>query len=325
MARTIGPQGWAPKHLEVVRHGADTIREFCDRDSFQPLWLVGADLQEAQLQGAELLGAHLENSNLQDANLSGAILMGAHLEGADLEVARLECAQLADAHLEGASLRAAHLEGANLEKAYLERADLGGAHLENADLQEAHLRDAWLWGAQLQGANLWGAHLEGADFESAVLDDKSLLGGTGPSWWMPGRLLWLSNYGGSSIRLVVCFVVLSLIFAVIYLMQTPAPVDAWWPTWDWNGHKLIEKLEVYKNGNEYSVERKDGSVYSPMMTSFRAAYFSIVTMTTLGFGDLNAHPGSIPGYTLVMLHVICGYVLLGALITRLATLFQSVE
>lgn len=49
----------------------------------------------------------------------------------------------------------------------------------------------------------------------------------------------------------------------------------------------------------------------------------IVTMTTLGFGDIRAAPGSVPGYALLTLHVIFGYVLLGALVTRLSILFQE--
>ena len=56
---------------------------------------------------------------------------------------------------------------------------------------------------------------------------------------------------------------------------------------------------------------------------WRALYFSVVTMTTLGFGDIAANPDSWAGQTLLMLQVILGYVLLGALVTRFAVLFTA--
>jgi len=56
---------------------------------------------------------------------------------------------------------------------------------------------------------------------------------------------------------------------------------------------------------------------------WHALYFSVVTMTTLGFGDIAANPDSWGGQTLLMLQVILGYVLLGALVTRFAVLFTA--
>ena len=56
---------------------------------------------------------------------------------------------------------------------------------------------------------------------------------------------------------------------------------------------------------------------------WQALYFSVVTMTTLGFGDIAANPDSWVGQTLLMLQVILGYVLLGALVTGFAVLFTA--
>ncbi|WP_079854908.1 ion channel [Vibrio parahaemolyticus] len=46
-------------------------------------------------------------------------------------------------------------------------------------------------------------------------------------------------------------------------------------------------------------------------------------MTTLGFGDISANLTSSLGQILVMLQVILGYVILGALISVLSNLFTS--
>jgi hypothetical protein len=55
----------------------------------------------------------------------------------------------------------------------------------------------------------------------------------------------------------------------------------------------------------------------------RPIYFSVVTMTTLGFGDMYANAQSIWGDILLTFQVILGYVLLGALVTRFAVLFTA--
>jgi hypothetical protein len=56
---------------------------------------------------------------------------------------------------------------------------------------------------------------------------------------------------------------------------------------------------------------------------WHALYFSVVTMTTLGFGDIAANSDSWGGQALLMFQVILGYVLLGALVTRFAVLFTA--
>jgi len=44
---------------------------------------------------------------------------------------------------------------------------------------------------------------------------------------------------------------------------------------------------------------------------WHAFYFSVVTMTTLGFGDIAANPGSWVGQTLLMFQVILAELLMG--------------
>jgi len=51
----------------------------------------------------------------------------------------------------------------------------------------------------------------------------------------------------------------------------------------------------------------------PIRGFWHALYFSVVTMTTLGFGDIHANPDSWVGQTLLMIQVLLGYILLAAL------------
>ena len=64
------------------------------------------------------------------------------------------------------------------------------------------------------------------------------------------------------------------------------------------------------------------------LVPLRSIYFSIVTMTTLGFGDMYANANNywiaaLFGHLLLGLQVLLGYALLGALVKRFAVLLQS--
>lgn len=216
---------------------------------------------------------------------------------------------------------------------YLEQAKLHGAHLEGADLSYAHLENSKFIGAFLGGTDLRDACLQDADFSRAVVDGTTLIHRCKVNrntkfegvaidvariypdtnqllaynirrmnwrqWYKehqflgwPVRLFWLtSDYGLSTGRLILSFALLASVFAVVY--------------WLWPGYVMV-------NGKVGDIR---GFVH--------ALYFSVVTMTTLGFGDIAANPDSTCGQLLLMLQVILGYVLLGALVTRFAVLFTA--
>ena len=56
--------------------------------------------------------------------------------------------------------------------------------------------------------------------------------------------------------------------------------------------------------------------YGEHETWLSPLYFSVVTMTTLGYGD--ALPGSVGAQAVTMLEVTCGYVMLGGLLSIFA-------
>jgi hypothetical protein len=101
----------------------------------------------------------------------------------------------------------------------------------------------------------------------------------------------MSDYGLGTGRIITWFFGLALVFALVYRL---------WPDC------------IMVNGQAGDIR---GFVH--------ALYFSVVTMTTLGFGDIAANPDSWEGQVLLMVQVILGYVLLGALVTRFAVLFTA--
>ncbi len=292
--------------------------------------------------------------------LEGAKLHRAHMEGADLSCAHMEGADISSADLKGAKLFFAFLKGANLSFCDLDNADFNDAHLEGADLYDAHLEEANLVGAHLEDVDFTNAEMKGTTLRMASVDDRTRMSGcthdrrtncTGVAlrsvimepelrsalegnnrrfmwnrWYgqhakahdeMRGRqrllnwplralwflvtipmraLMWASDYGRSTLRIALLFFLTALIFAFIYN----------------NAPDIVTGL------HEVDGEPVCGSVLTA-----RVIYFSVVTMTTLGFGDMYAAPQSIPGHALLTLQVLLGYLGLGAIITRLGILFQE--
>lgn len=252
----------------------------------------------------DLAIANLENVNLGDAHLEGAYFGGANLKDADFFFAHLEGAKFWFTHLEKAKLLFAHLQGAEFIEAHLE-----GACFENAIVDGSTLFDHCK-------VNRYGENDRYTDFSGVGLDSARIEPGTkqlleynirrknweewykeGP-WWekIPERLFvqpfwWMSNYGRSVSRIVACFFGLAVLFAIVY--------------WLWPSCVMVKEAVGDIRG------------------FWHALYFSVVTMTTLGFGDIAANPDSWWGQTLLMVQVILGYVLLGALVTRFAVLFMA--
>jgi uncharacterized protein YjbI with pentapeptide repeats len=270
--------------------------------------LEGASLSGANLEGARLVVAHLEGANLSGANLERAPLVGAHLEGAELACAHLEGANLRGANLAGAYLTGSNLEGAKLFKANLKGADLSKANLKGADLGMAIVDGETLiitddcsvddttdfTGAGLRGARVepeLRARLEGNI--RRIMWQRWYRGHRFLRW--PVKVFWaMSNYGQSTVRVLLSFLLVTGFFAAIYSLCP----------------------ETVANLTEV------GGDTPSWLLPLRSTYFSVVVMTS-GFGDMYANPQSVAGHIFVMLNSFLGYILLGALVTRLAVLFQE--
>lgn len=103
--------------------------------------------REVELTGMDLSGADLTKVDLSDGTLFDANLSKADLIGSDLS---------------GCDLTGADLSNADLTKARLSNARLWNANLSGAKLVEADLSNADLWNANLHNARLWRTNLAGA-------------------------------------------------------------------------------------------------------------------------------------------------------------------
>ncbi len=229
--------------------------------------------------------------DLNQAELSGADLRGANLRSTDLIQADLIQAELSGADLRGANLRLAKLIGATLVGADLSGARLIAVDFSKADLRHANFERAEVLGAQI---NRWticrGIRVDtcyGSPRFKRTAQDQEFL-----EEWRRARghklLYWLwlisCDCGRSLILWASWSVLMAVFFGIIFhsLGSTSFNETSDFP---WSLHKTI--------------------------------YYSVVTFTTLGFGDIT--PNTTTAAYWVMAEIILGYIMLGGLISIFAT------
>jgi hypothetical protein len=112
---------------------------------------------------------------------------------------------------------------------------------------------------------------------------------------LAGLWRWSSDYG----RSLALWTSWSILFAFLFAIAYRFPIPSWMPTWLQN---FVPQF--HQTTGAYSGEP---------LTIWNCFYFSIVTFTTLGFGDVVADNAT--ARFLVTLEVIFGYVMLGGLIS----------
>ena len=280
--------------------------------------LSGADLSEANLSGADLRQACLAGATLARACLRGTELLAADLRGANLDEVDAPEAGFGKAHLAGASMFQANLTHANLQQADLENADLRAAKLTNARLRQSNLRGVDGSRADLQNADLLGITVDGARFAEANLRGATFRGiiGYQKASFLLADIRNVDFSGAYLLRRYIMdenylheFRSQGAVHRLLYWL--------WWASSDcgrnatrWAGLTLTVALAF---GASYSFVGVD---YGDHPTWLSPYYFSIVTLTTLGYGDVL--PTSALGQIVVIAEVAIGYMMLGGLISLFA-------
>jgi len=294
--------------------------DLIDRD------LSGANFSETDLSGADLDGASLTSANLKMASLTGADLAGADLSDADLYKADMTGvfgvgANLARAYLVECCLTDADLRGANLEATNLTHADVSDANLVGVNLAEADMSGADIRGTDISQANIAGAGVYGLRYGSFMsmksnyfalrgLDScygnalftrdaqdqdyleslkRSIDETSSPIWRKAKQLAFqawsIIEFGRSLGKPAAYALMLALSFGGLYSLDR---------SYEWGMMDYSQSAD----------------------TALSPFYYSIVTYTTLGFGDIT--PQNWVGEVVVMAEVIMGYTTLGLLLSILA-------
>lgn len=273
------------RHIENKQSYRDKLTEHIkNQSSIKGFYLRRLEFPEAQWQ----------NIDAEDVDLAGA----------DFSHSDLTAANLKKANLTGASLKKANLASVDMEESHLLRCDLSGARLwhtslKNTNLAEANLQEADFLKATLSGVKLWHVRLENAKslarhnfIGKTPIDEKGALSASeayrllkqyfiakgrydDASWasfkerqlerkyllqnkrisYLPSLLMaLLCGYGEKPYRVIMSSMVIVFLYSFIYAALNILKVPQDFPSisfglWDY-------------------------------------IYFSIVTFTTLGFGDL---------------------------------------
>ncbi len=277
--------------------------------------LRGLDLSGRDLSGAQLFAADLRETNFQDANLEGAEFSTANLEGAILDGANCKRAGFGRANLSHASFFRANLERATLTQANLEHANLSCANLHHARLREANLLSTDLTETDLRYAELSLSSVDKSNFSNADLRHARL---------RMMRQFKTANWIGVDIR--------DVNFSGAYLMRREI-IDQNFIK-EFRSYNWVSKILYYPWLWTCDCGRSMfrwcccigvllltftflypfvGIDYGLYPTKISPLYFSVVTLTTLGFGDVV--PQTIGGQIVVMLEVSTGYIMLGGLLS----------
>lgn len=153
-----------PKHLEILKQGADAWNSWINKNVH-----IRPDFRNADLRGINLTGCYLAESELYGADLSEQDLTGVSLYESNLTETKFNRTILTKADFTGSRLYRADLIQAVLEGANLQAADFRDANLRRADL-----RKTYLGGAIFTGANLYEADLSGATLNGTTFGDNDL-------------------------------------------------------------------------------------------------------------------------------------------------------
>ena len=269
------------KRVEDRVKAGDALKKF----NLHKAVLMGIDLVRANMAGAELSGADLSSANLNEVNLHGADLSGADLYNADLTGADLSKANLFKANLSNTRFWHANLEDSNLTE----------ANLAGSDMMKANLACARLWHTDLTGLKFLtkhnfskriGKYYKGekidekgalaaeesyrdlkqyfisrgqyndaswASYREKTMERKWLWENKNPAYLSSGLMNLLCGYGEKPFMVISSAALIILGYAVIYYLTDAVRISM----------ASAETLGV-----------------------FDYLYYSVITFTTVGYGDL---------------------------------------
>lgn len=276
--------------------GSDFFAVDLTRANLKKSVFQGADLTNARMQEAALYKARLPEAILQEATLAGADMSATDCRGADFRGADLSGVNFTEADLRGADFSHCNLSGANLSKANITGAKFHFARMN--DVNVTHIvygsyRDMMGLYYGVRGIDLiYGnaIYLRDAKDQDYIDTLYQVLLDKKPGLWRSLELLlfdlWgLIDHGRSLLKVAFYAFIIATIYGFIYLLDM---------IYGWH-------IMDYSNSAQ---------------TWFTPFYYSVVTYTTLGFGDVTAD--SLFGEFFVISEVVLGYFTLGLLLAILA-------
>lgn len=321
---------------------AVSLSEFCykhikDKDGYRKdlaeYIRENNSIERFYLRNIEMPGFDFVDTNCRYADFTSCDLKSANFSGADMKHCNLTHANLKSAYLDNADLSEAHLLGCNLSGARLWHADLKGANLSEANLSCADLLNTDLslvkfWNADITGAKLltmqnftykkgkflyrYGIDEKGpasaaegyrnlkqyfisvgryddaswASFKEKQQQRRQLLReGNATAYGLSLLIALMCGYGEKPYRVILFSIAVTFIYAILYYATSALNIGGSAKFWD-------------------------------------CLYFSMVTFTTLGFGDIT--PKLVPFFQMLIgTEAFTGAFMMGLFVFTLARKYSA--
>lgn len=337
---------------------------YSERADFLGAHAERADFLGAHLEGSEFSLAHLEGAAFHEAHLEGATIRKAHLEETHFNRAYLNKTNFTEAYLEGATFEYAILDGETIftKNTIDDKTDFTGTGLSAAridpsmrtklerNIREAHwkvwykkpkfypyleniLKKLWRIGCMIWHFIKYPPQKKYEPNDYPTLENSTIYLTLKKAWYWPiktpvttkenlnkdldqkgkwkmkrcwiDRVInafirvfwWLSDYGSSTKRVIGVFFIWNILWAVIYqyfLPFLPGPILP---------------------GTNTTVLQMPDIITAVLQTNLMM--FSITDLATEGL--------DYPALIFVTIHIVIGYFILAALITRLGIMFQNLS
>ena len=296
--------------------------------------LEGFNIQKAILHKADLSNKNFTKTDLSFAQMSGVKLEGSNFSGtkcdrtnlthANLKKIHLECPYVYDTpwkilrglpHLTKFSdfteceLGYSNFENANLQRAKFEKSDLSHVNFKKAKMAESLLGKANLNNANLNSTDLRGADLRGANIAQVNYNKRTKFHFTLISnieWNMNPLLKRFIEDQNFLYAFKKKNIISKIVYYLWLITSNCGRSILLWSAWS-------VLIAIFFG---FLFQQNINWFYIKSVTLLTPYYFSIITFTTLGFGDVT--PITLIGQFWVMIEVVLGYIMLGGLISIFA-------
>ena len=296
--------------------------------SFKDMDLSGLDLSGMDLSGSDFSSAKLQKCQLYNCNLTDTIFLEADISfsnftGADLTNALMHHVEASNTGFGMATLNKVqafqgNFKLATFSKATINNSDFKCSCFEGVRMREATVIQSDFTESTFRSADMAFVNVKHSVFKDADLRNTRLQGITNFAYanWT-GTDIRNINFSGAYImrRFVMDQNYLTefksknkftaLIYYLWKISSNCGKSMSLWCFW------IAVLITIF--AKIYSFVGID---WGPHQTPYSELYFSVVTFTTLGFGDVV--PNSTSGQMVAMAEVITGYIMLGGLLSILS-------
>lgn len=266
--------------------------------------IIDSDLRYSNFDNSSLHQMFILNSKLDYSSFLGASIKDSTLDYSSFNYSNLKDAEIIKSDLHNASFKASHVNGSTIFWTcyYNKETDFTGVGLNDCRIEpilsssfKCNIRRIWWkkWYREKQDFNMdFKKHF----FKHPIKNFIYLLKYISYSLmtYIVRLFWWTTDYGSSTIRLLLVFIITSISFSLVYGVFPELTNDI-----------------ILQSPNSLTL----------LIT--RSIYFSIIVMTGLGFGEIHAAPDCSISHIVITSQTLLGFILLGAFLVRIGILFQG--